>query len=350
MYRTPILSLVLFLLLPACLLAQDGFRDPKDILEIMNKSTVLYEINILKKPIPKPDFQFEINLAEYYRVEQEEGFITEKVELSEEDLERKEVAEKHFQQKEYAAARAIYTELFEKYPNYSKLQTYIGQTHHLEGNNAPARLAYKAAIESNPIDYMAYWFMGNLLWEEGQKEAALKSYLTAHILNRNHPILAQNLEQMLTAMGYNYEPWVFNPQVEVEEYEEGKVRLSADEQWIAYAMAQAVWNYDDDFRKEMGLEDDEYSTVADRDAIGGFYVLNFDNKKMQREPFFKTLRATIEANRLDAYIVYEALLVKDPFLAYQLKEKDLEMIRTYLTEIRFAPTKKSQRAQRKRRR
>lgn len=329
------------------LIAQD-LHTPKEIFEILDKSTLSYTINRLEEPIPLKDQMYNLNTSDFYREEKEGQLLTKAVQLSEEAAVLKEQAEAAFREKKYAKARKIYQEIKQDYPEYSKLTTYIGQTYYLEGDVQKSIRLYKQAIQQNPIDYIGHWFLARSYASIKDFDKALEAYTTAHILNRNHQMITVELQDIMSLFKKNYEDWTFNPQYKLVSTDSQKVEVYYDLDWMSYALTKAAWAYEPGYRASMGVSpDEEFSILEEKEALASFYILNIDNKKINKQPFFKALDKAFKNQQLDEFIIYEIFLVNLPFIAYQLPDEMMQMISNYILETR-SPAGKGKRKKKKR--
>ena len=341
------LTFTLLLCFPFWLLAQNKRHSPDELMAIFEKSTTTYELVTLEQPIPTPDYSTRLNDANYYQVDNGGFLAVQESVLSEADQVKRAQAEQFFEAKQYPEARRLYQQLADLYPKQSKWMTYVGQTHHLEGDLVSADAFYQLAIQQNPIDYLAYTLWGELMLDQGKSRAALKAYVKAHLLNRNHPVVFDGLKEALEANGYVYEEWIWTPQIQLQQLAPGKVRLTTHEDWLGYGIAEALWQYDTDFRQKMGLQEGVQALDRHQDALVFWYKTHAKNKTWQQDPRFQTLKRTIKAKQLEAFVFYEMILVDNPFAAYYMEAATLDRLATYFMESRIQPIKGAKKGRRR---
>ena len=267
--------------------------------------------------------------------------------MDEETLKLKEETEKLFGEKKYQEARKNYQTIYEKYPKYSKIGTYIGQTYELEGDTEKALEWYKKSIENNYIDYLAHWFIGRLYFKSGKQEKGTEHLMIAHILNRNISYILNDLIAILAEQGIEYDNWVFNPQVKVSSTGEKKVLIQYADNWLYYAMTKAVWNFEPEYRKSKGLDKDEASTLEYKEALLGIYIVTEGKKKARKDKSINALHLAMEEKMFDEYILYETFLPKLPIVAYQLGEEEILKIVNYIKTVRCSPISKKKKKRKK---
>lgn len=320
-----------FYLAPLFINAQE-LHNPAELLEILEKSTFNYTLKMLEEPIEVDD-QIAINSNTFYRIKEGDGFAAVEVELSEKAQELKEEAEALFQKKEYEKARLLYDELLDLNPEYTKLLVYIGQTYHLQGELKKAIPFYQKAVEQNFIDYMAHWFLGRALWDLGEVEDCLASYMVAHLLNRNHPLLMKEIIKVLAANGLEYHTWKLVPQIELERKDSINIEVAYGSGWMGYALAKAVWQFEPSHSEEMGETFGVPSIAQEKEALAALYVSSeVGDKTLKKEPFIISFKNAIEKSQIEAYILYEIFLVQQPSIAYQLSLQNFIDLSSYIIE------------------
>jgi tetratricopeptide (TPR) repeat protein len=308
-------------------------HSPSEIMDIMEKSTLLYELHLLETEVPPVDYSLNLNTINCYREKTEEGFSTVSIKLTPDASKIKAEAEKAFREKRYREAREGYQKVLDLFPNYSKMRTYIGQTHALEGNGSKAMAAYKKAIEENPIDYLAHWFLARSYTTQEKEDKALEHYLNAHILNRNHISILREINDILVTKNLKLEDWQFTPQMEIVSEKKGEVAITFANEWLGYAITKAVWAYEPDYRKNMN-EPENFSMAEEKEALISLYQGNLQNKGYEKLPPLLALHNSIENKSIDPYILYEIFLPQEPFIAYQLPDNAMKMIRDYILKSR----------------
>ncbi len=319
-------------------LSAQNINAPHEIIKIMEKSEVTYSIHMLEEPIPAPDHSLNLNLNENYVIEEEGNIILKQVELSQKAIAWKEKAEKHYMAKEAPEARSFYKKILDAHPEYSKMMVYIGQTHELEGQFGKAKEWYEKALDSNPLDYMANWFVSRYYMEEGDTEKGLRFLLTAHVLNRNSPMIKAELQSFLSRSGFSYADWVFNPQVRVESTGENKVDIYLAEKWMGFAFARALWQFEPGYAESKGGSPENISTISEKEAILGYIISIAEDKKAMEEPMNSTLLQTIENKELDLFIIYEMMLPEYPSIAFLLPEEARVKLVDYILKYRINET------------
>lgn len=319
--------------------AQD-INSPADIIKILEKSDVSYEISELSSEVEPPDYSKDINMATYYTTENG-GF--ENIQLDKTTFKLKSETEVFFQKKDYEAARKNYLIIYEKYPKLSKISTYIGQTYELEGDAKTAAAWYKKSIDNNYIDYLAHWFLGRNYINAGKIDEGIEQIMIAHILNRNYTSILNELIEVLATQNIEYDNWVLNPQYNIEKKNDEKVLIEFDELWLSYALTKAVWTYEPGYKESKGIDEGEESSLEDKEALLGIYIMTEDKKKAKKIKAIKALHLAADEKFFDEYVIYESFLPRLPLVAYQMNEAQILNLVSYLKTVRCAPMKKKKR-------
>ncbi|MFK7799242.1 MAG: hypothetical protein AB8E82_17465 [Aureispira sp.] len=326
----------IFITLICCLhifnaLTQD-IHSPAELLEILEKSTHNYQLNQLEEPIEFDD-RVAINSNTFYRQKEGDGLIAVEVKLGKKAKVLKEEAEELFQEKEYEQARLLYDELLQMHPEYTKLLVYIGQTYHLEGAVEKAIPFYTKAVEQNFIDYMGHWFLGRAMWDIGKVDDCLASYMVAHLLNRNHPLLTKELVKVLAVNGLDYDDWRFVPQIELEREDSININVTYADGWMGYALAKAVWAFEPSHSEKMGEVFGAPSMLQEKEALIAFYLTyEIGDKKLSKKSFVKAFKYAVDNRQVEAFILYEIFLVQAPSIAYQLSLDNFMSLSEYVID------------------
>lgn len=308
-------------------------NSPADILKIMEKSPVTYELNSLEKEILPKDRTDNLNYNHYYRVNDEGQISTYKYEIDSNVQTYLTKAEEYFHGKKFSLAREMYLEALRADSTYFEVMTYIGQTYGIEGDFDKAIEWYKKTIDLNYIDYMAHWFLADAYKTKGELDKAVDEITIARILNRNNPRIEKSLKNIFELKKLKTEDWTFNPQIEIDSIGVNKVRISFDSDWLGYAMVKALWKYEPGYKKSMGVSEGTFSTIEEKECFVSL-MTSFNKKKLKKHPEFKALQLALDKKMIDEFIFYEIVLPEHPFVAYQLPVEFIVGIKNYVIEVR----------------
>lgn len=306
---------------------------PAEILAIMEKSPISYELEVLKEKIPVPNRTSDLVYNSYYRTIENGEIKLNKYNPNSQAIEYFDEAEKNFRSENFSKAREYYLKALSKDSTYYKMLTYIAQTYAIQGDTKTAKDWYLNAIKVNCIDYMAHWFVSSLYFVENNYDKALDEITIAHILNRNNPRIIKRLNEIFKAKKIKYYEWSFNPQYKLEEKNDETSKVYFESDWLGYSLVKAVWKFEPDYRKSMGMTENTISTLEEKEALIAIaYTLT--KKKMKKYPEFKALKLAIENDMLNEYIFYEIILPENPIYASYLTEEFIQSIKKYIIEVR----------------
>jgi tetratricopeptide (TPR) repeat protein len=308
---------------------------PQQVLDIINKSSITYELNVLEKPIPPRDRSGNLNFNNVYREAKSDGqgFSVIPYELDSNVAVLVHAAEKEFARNQYAAAREKYQEALKADPSFFQIMTYIGQTYRLEGDLTKAMEWYEKTIEKNYIDYMAHWFLADLLFETGKLDRAVEEITIAKILNRNNPRIDLSYNQIYAKKKLKTDNWSFNPQVALDSTGAKQVRISFVQDWLGYALVKAAWRYEPGYKESMGETRSGLSMTEEKEGILGLLTM-IEEKNKKKYPEIQALQLAFDKKHVHEYILYEIMLPRYPQLAYSLPTPVIEEIKTYVLEVR----------------
>lgn len=309
-------------------------HSPQEIVDILEKSPVDYELHMLEEEMPAPDRSENVVLHNYYRVERDGELLTFSYEISPEGASYLEAAEKFFGEKNYAEARALYEKVLESDPGFHKARTYIGQTWGIEGDFKKAIKWYEGAIELNYIDYMAHWFLADALLKAKKIDKAVDEITIAYILNRNNPRIRASLDKIYGEKGLSREDWHFNPQVDMEPTSDTSVAIYFHPDWLGYALVKALWRFEPGYRQSMGFDKDEFfSLLEEREALAA-QMSATDEEKIKSYPELEALRDAATLDLVEEFILFEILLPQYPQVANQFPEEMIGSIADYVLRVR----------------
>ena len=236
-------------------------------------------------------------------------------------------------------ARRLYNKILAEAPENAQIHTLIGETYYQENKFEKAKKWLEIALDKNPIDYLAHWWTAEIYVKEGKLENAVKSITLAHIYNRNNPRLAIRLQEIYQLSDRKYNShWQFEPQYYIDQEAHGDtILIVADGIWLTYAMYKAVWNFEADYeyiKSQQGVTD--YLFYEEMEAVLGTYMTyeNMVEKDQRNFPAMRALALTLDKEMLEAYVMYEILLVDRPTLASYLTTPFLNRIIAYIQVIR----------------
>lgn len=306
---------------------------PVEIFEIMEKSIISYELNILEKEIPPKDRSGNLNYNHYYRVIDEGVISTYDYEIDSNAISYLTQAEEYFLTNRISLARDMYLEVLRVDSSYFQVMTYIGQTYGIEGDFENAIEWYNKAISLNYIDYMAHWFLADAYIKQGNIDKAVDEITIAMILNRNNPRIKKSFNDIYELKKFKKADWSFNPQMEIDSIGINKVSISMDINWLGYAVVKALWKYEPGYKESKGVSEGSFSTIEEKEGFVSL-MTSFDKKKLKKHPEFRALKLALDKNMIDEFILYEIVLPDYPFVAYQFSEELIISIKNYVKEIR----------------
>lgn len=311
-------------------------HDASEIFKLLELSEVKYDLNKLKKPIPEKDYSEKVNALNSYRVMVDSTITSVEYALRGPAKAYFDKAESFFDSNADSALH-YYTLMRTEQPELYFGLTYTGQLFERKGQYRTAMEWFKEAIKVNYIDYMAHWFLADAYVVTGEMDKALDEILIAHILNRNNPRLKKSLANILKKVKRPYKDWYFTPQVEITGLSDKEVRISMDYQWMGYALAKALWEFEPGYRQSMGAVENKFSMTEYKECLLTLLV-GLDNPKFKnykKIPQLKIMREAALNKHLNEYILFEVLLPEYPFAAYQLSEETIADVKDYLLTIRY---------------
>ena len=325
---------ILFILAMANMLYAQQLHQAAEMIKIMEDSKLSYEIVLEEKGPGERDRSNLVLLHNMYQKKEGDRFVVKHIEPNAQAQAMMAEAEKLFQSGNIKRARDFYEKAFEADSTCLDALTYVGQTYEHEHNFNEALRWYQKAVKLNYIDYMSHWFMADIYREQGELQKALDEITIARILNRNNPRLAQSYTAIYQMNDLKTDDWYFNAQIDIDSLNPKTIRVAATKEWFGYAIAKAIWWYEPGYAEKMGSAPGEFSMLMEKEGLIGLLTTLDANKKAAKQPAFKALRAALESEQVDEYILYEILLPDHPEVARQLSPEVIAAIKDYVIGIR----------------
>jgi tetratricopeptide (TPR) repeat protein len=327
-------KLLLLLLLPG--LAQSAiaqnYHQPHELVQIISDSKISYAIQASEAPIPAENFEDNLVLPGMYLEKDGEGRLSlanfgTRVSAVPEAVEALEKGEQAFAANDMELARKHYTKVLELFPDNALMLTYIGQTYEHEKRYDEAIEWLRKAIDANPIDYMAHWFLADNYAEKNELSLAIRHITMAHILNRNNGRLLYSLQNIYAKNGTPYDDWQFRPACSVDTTPDGKPLIIVDKnnmEWSIYAICKALWRFDPDYPQTvLGDTQEPDVVVAEREALINLAVgsANKNGENPSADPVINILTQTIHDRTFENFLYYEVVLRRYPGIAMLIPEE-----------------------------
>lgn len=320
----------LALLLPLVSFGQK-LHNLSEIMGIMDKSPIKYEINELKESLRPLDQTNNINDAYAYKLVDTSGVLIKRYTLSDTAKQAFDKAEMLFLNNEYDEALKYYQKTLELAPDFNHVRTYIGQIYYIRKDFKKAIEYYQEAIQNNSIDYMSYWFLADTYLAMGKKKDALDNIIIAKILNRNNPRIHDSFLRILEKNKLEYPDWAFNPQMRIDSLTDNRIRIAANPDWLPYALVEAAWTYDPAYSNLRN----GFPLNKAKEGVLSMSVNLTDKKITDKYPELKAMLNALKNNEIEAYIFYEILLVEKPYVAYYINPKGKDNIVKYIKKNRL---------------
>lgn len=317
-----------------CLIAQShDIHTPAQIVQIMTDSPVSYTLK--NGSFSESDFSGKVIPHTVFRVQQDDSYTLKEYDMKESKAkELFDKAEGLFVDNDFAGARDYYLKALEKDPDLYNVIVYVGDTYFHEKNYSQAKQWYEKAVKANYIDYLAHWGLAHACMYTGEPQRALREITIAKVLNRNNQNLNIMLNNIYKFNKVTYVDWYLDPKYRItsdynEEKEKDVVTIEFNEDWLAYALVCAVWEYEPGYAASMG--DDSFLKV--KEALFNTYA-SYDKKQLKKSLPMRMFKAAIDQRLADTYIFYEYFLPRDPALSLLQDEQTIEEIADYIINVR----------------
>ena len=320
------------------------YHSPAEILKLMEASKVSYsfdnlaEADITTAPAPVPlshGLFLKQDSGGGYTVTSYGAEYQGKKEYTENVME----AEKLFSGNDHTGARAAYLKALDAAPASSQVMTFIGQTYEQEENDSLAGVWFHRAIAANKYDYMAHWFLADLLDKSGKNDEAIREIILAKILNRSNPRVSDAVERIFKRSGHSYADWEFTPRCAVERSEQNRLKLKVDmryPEWLPYAACKAVWQGEPGYPESMLKGTKEPPLLVEEKECVVNVLMGMTNRGgTSKERALRILPDVWEKSMFAEYVIYEVILPTHPSFVFYLSDENLAAISDYVRTFRM---------------
>jgi Tfp pilus assembly protein PilF len=330
-----IITIAFLTLIAVQINGQSRLSTPMEIMSFMEASPTQYKIDQLLGEAPKRSREVLAN-GTFIQIHKGREFSIayEAAESCEEAEWRKEaLALLNRERPKFKKARKLYQKILKLTPDNAQIMTYMGESYLLEHKLETAKEWFQLALSYNPIDYSAYRNLAEIFLKEEKIDSAVQAITTAHIFNRNNTLVLLRLQEIYAAAGKKYySDWAFEPKYYLED-DADTVTITADGIWLTYAMYKAVWSYEADYHYiKSSQEVSDFLFHAEMEAALGTYLTYsaMRSEDQRNYPSMRAIEMALDNELLEAFVMYEILLVDHPTLAAHLTEDFMQKVEAYI--------------------
>ncbi len=303
---------------------------PVDILDIMNRSKVKYDVGVLTKDIPDKDYSGLLNEPYMYRLDSNDQTFVRKMVIAKEAKQEWNSAESAFRDDNYKEAQVHYKNVLDIQPDYYPAKMQIAKTFEKEEEFEKAEASYKQAMSKNYIDYLPHLLLAKVYLQDSKMEEAVDEITLASILNRNDTAILAAMRDIYQSAGLKFSYWVFTPQYElINEHNSNKVEVLSRKGWDGYAAVKAIWKFEPGYAVTQGEKPGRPSLLEEKECLINVMAYQDQHFDAELPKPFDMIKKAIDNKLLDGFIYYEILLPQNPSLAYQLPNNVIKVIKNY---------------------
>lgn len=334
-----------FLIALLCFLAvqlngQSRLSTPMEIMSFMEASPTQYKIDQLfgdgtkrKREVLANGTFIQIHKGREYAIAYEEAETCE-----ERDWRLKALDLLNRERPKFKKARKLYNKILQLTPDNAQIMTYMGESYLLQEELQLAKKWFRLALSYNPIDYSAYKNLAEIYLKEEKIDSAVEAITTAHIFNRNNTLVLLRLQEIYKKANQQYySDWAFEPKFYLEN-DADTVTILADGIWLTYAMYKAVWSYEEDYHYiKSSQEVSDFLFHAEMEAALGTYLTYsaMRSEDQRNYPSMRAIELALDNELLEAFVMYEILLVDHPTLGAHLTPSFMQQLEKYIRLVRL---------------
>ncbi len=323
----------------------DEIHTFKEIMDVLKQSELTYALNGDEHvACHSAQYNQAVNLHGLFLEKQNGKVVLKRYSYSGDVAKFLNNAERFFGKYDYKQALDNYLSAWKLSPHNSQLMTYIGQAYRLQGQTDKTIEWYKKAIDENPLDYMAHWFLADLYAETGKKQKALREITAAHILHPLNPRILVSLHSIYALNGLLFPKWHFAPCYQLKKRGKHTVEVTFPPdklEWMAYASCEAAWQYEPGYKESVLQKTKQFPLfVREKECLLSAYTVYRTQREKgtaEADSFFDALQRAIKKKMLHTFVLYEIVLKQNENVAYVISSDLRAKIADYLLKVKAVP-------------
>ncbi len=308
---------------------------PDQLLEIIEKSKITYEIDSLANGIAPKSYPIIESGLQIVRNGEKSALVSSKIGTSKEYEKYQKKANKLIAKRKYSKVILIYEKLLNNDPDNLELKKKLADLYQKDESLDKAEETYSTILEKNPIDFENLSSLSFFYQKKGEKDKAIRYGIRAHLMNRNDEELKNGLERVLLENGFTYLDWEFRPNYALDK-QRGVVNIKfAGNPWLAYGVCKAVWENETEYVEQMKtVSDAPVAEIEEKECLLNA-LLTYNSLKTEKinYPELKGLALALSSKMINRYIVYEIEARENPKMLLTLSDDRIEELIEYFLKV-----------------
>lgn len=323
---------------------------PPEILEIVEKSDVMYEIVCPMKDLPnvnpantiKSLFPLSVRLAEHpCRITKTDGTtMFAEYTFSQEISTMFDEAEAFFVSQRYPEAIRSYQKIIDRFPDCYLAYSHLGDSYYRMKRYRKAIGCFDQAIEINPFDHRTFLYKADALMYLGRLGKAKAAYIHALSLRPRYWLALANLQHLADKFGIEVRTDLFQPKVYVRREKDAIGVYISDKQslnlWLSYALVKAIWLGEPSHRDPRTDDSTHaWSSLEEEEALCNLLATYKALKHLdatEPDPGLDLLERIADAGDLNSFVLYEVASRMNPQVTLTLPEEARQSVREFIAK------------------
>lgn len=259
------------------------------------------------------------------------------------------LAEQYFKNQDFNNALLSYERAFELDPDNYELITYIGSCYRITNRPKLAVKLYKKYLDKYYNYSQLHYFLSSAYRDLGDYKKAENEIIIAHILNRNSPLIKQNLDYLLEFNSKRVVDW----DAYVKNYiaiDSAGVHITRDPiedtlnvdkyslYLISYNICKALWMTDSLFVEERMVDKENRINLLigrEIDCYLNLLMSDVNADSVASFPQTKAFERSLKEEYDFEFVLYEKILVDEPLIALMINKKGLEKMVEYFKKFKL---------------
>jgi tetratricopeptide (TPR) repeat protein len=243
-------------------------------------------------------------------------------------------AEKDFSANDMKAARADYEQILSVSPDCYLAVANIGDCFNTLGNRDSAIAYYDKAIKMSKIDYLPYYYKGDVLYRAGRYDEARQAMVEVLTLRPRYKNALHQLRNMPN-LGVTVHDSLFAPRsYAVKSGKDISLVITSDStqsEWMIYAIGKGLWLGEPWHRDSLtGSTQMSWTMAHEVECIAALLASYEKDRKAHPKPEMEELESIASDDLLNAFILYEITSRLDEDVMLTVSDEARADVRKYV--------------------
>ena len=186
--------------------------------------------------------------------------------------------------------------------------------------------------KSHRNDFTYHSLLATIYEKSNQRKLAITHVSLAHLLNRNDPVVLEQLVRVYAKYGMAFHSWNFHPQYQLKQTTKGVLLTYREAPWRAYGACRAVWQNEPEYAQRMArISTESVAHIEQKECLlNALIAFEQAGKDSRKFPELQALDQALRNNEIDWFILYEIDARQNPLLIHELEDEGRMALVAYI--------------------